>query len=135
MGPHFMLLLSIYVLYSNITYVYPVSCLVEIKLFQIVSNCFVSLLTFFFCCYVLFHSCSSRVQVLGTTLVHEFHISDNMYCIEMWKGTCAKWKWIHFRFVQRKRQRGLEAEFCQNKFYANQLISPRGGGQTVGVGM
>ena len=34
---HFMLLLSIYVLYSNVTYIYPVSCLVEIK---IVSNCF-----------------------------------------------------------------------------------------------
>ena len=33
-----MLLLSIYVLYSNVTYIYPVSCLVEIKLFQIVSN-------------------------------------------------------------------------------------------------
>ena len=34
-GPTFMLLLSIYVLYSNVTYIYPVSCLVEIKLFQI----------------------------------------------------------------------------------------------------
>ena len=33
-----MLLLSIYLLYSNVTYIYPVSCLVEIKLFQIVSN-------------------------------------------------------------------------------------------------
>ena len=32
-----MILLSIYVLYSNMTYIYPVSCLVEIKLFQIVS--------------------------------------------------------------------------------------------------
>ena len=30
-----MLLLSIYVLYSNVTYLYPVSCLVEIKLFQL----------------------------------------------------------------------------------------------------
>ena len=40
MGPHFMLLLSIYVLYPNVTYIYPVSCLVEIKLFQIVPNCF-----------------------------------------------------------------------------------------------
>ena len=38
MGPHFMLLLSIYILYSNVTYIYPVSCLVEIKLFQIVSH-------------------------------------------------------------------------------------------------
>ena len=38
MGPHFMLLLSICVLYSNVTYIYPVLCLVEIKLFQIVSN-------------------------------------------------------------------------------------------------
>ena len=38
MGPHFMLLLLIYVLYSNVTYIYPVSCLVEIKLFQIVSK-------------------------------------------------------------------------------------------------
>ena len=38
MGPHFMLLLSIFVLYSNVTYIYPASCLVEIKLFQIVSN-------------------------------------------------------------------------------------------------
>ena len=37
MGPHFMLLLPIYVLYSNVTYIYHVSCLVEIKLFQIVS--------------------------------------------------------------------------------------------------
>ena len=37
MGPHFMLLLSIYVLYSNVIYIYHVSCLVEIKLFQ---NCF-----------------------------------------------------------------------------------------------
>ena len=39
-GPHFMLLLSIYVLYSNVTYIYPVSCLMEIKLLQVVSNCF-----------------------------------------------------------------------------------------------
>ena len=38
MGPHFMLLLSIYVLYSNVTYIYPVSYLMEIKVFQIVSN-------------------------------------------------------------------------------------------------
>ena len=54
MGPHFMLLLSIYVLYSNVTYIYklciifqyiyiyiyiyPVSCHVEIKMFQIVSD-------------------------------------------------------------------------------------------------
>ena len=29
-----MLPLSIYVLYSNVTYIYPVSCLVEIKLFK-----------------------------------------------------------------------------------------------------
>ena len=36
MGPYFMLLLSIYLLYSNVTYIYLVSCLVEIKLFQIV---------------------------------------------------------------------------------------------------
>ena len=35
MGPHFMLLLSIYELYSNVGYIYPVSCVVEIKLFQI----------------------------------------------------------------------------------------------------
>ena len=34
MGPHFMLLMSIYVLYSNVSYMYPVSCLVETKLFQ-----------------------------------------------------------------------------------------------------
>ena len=35
MGPHFMLFLSICVLYSNVTYIYisQVSCLVEIKLF------------------------------------------------------------------------------------------------------
>ena len=33
MGPHFMLLLSIYVLYSNVTYIYPVSCLVEIHFY------------------------------------------------------------------------------------------------------
>ena len=38
MGPHFMLLLSIYVLYSNVTYIDPVSCLVEIKLFQNAKN-------------------------------------------------------------------------------------------------
>ena len=31
MGPHFMLLLSIYVLYYNVTYIYPVSCFVEIN--------------------------------------------------------------------------------------------------------
>ena len=37
MGQHFMLLMSIYVLYSNVSYIYPVACLVEIKLFQIVS--------------------------------------------------------------------------------------------------
>ena len=36
-GPNFMLLLSIYILYSNVTYTYPVSCHVEMKLFQIVS--------------------------------------------------------------------------------------------------
>ena len=35
-GPHFMSLQSIYVLYSNVTYIYPASNLVEIKLFQIV---------------------------------------------------------------------------------------------------
>ena len=45
MGPHFMLLMPTYVLYSNVTYIYPVSYLVEIKLlfhycFKIVvSNC------------------------------------------------------------------------------------------------
>ena len=33
-GPHFMLLMSIYALYSNVTCICPVSCLVEIKLFQ-----------------------------------------------------------------------------------------------------
>ena len=39
MGLHFMLLLSIYALYSNVTYIiYPVSCLVEIKLFHIVET-------------------------------------------------------------------------------------------------
>ena len=38
MGPHFMLLLSIYVLYSNVTYIYPVSCLMEIKLLK---KCFI----------------------------------------------------------------------------------------------
>ena len=38
MGPHFMLLLSIYVLYSNVTYIYLVSCLEEIKLFQLFHN-------------------------------------------------------------------------------------------------
>ena len=37
MGPHFMLLLSNYILCSNVTYIYPVSCLVERKWFQ---NCF-----------------------------------------------------------------------------------------------
>ena len=37
MGPHFMLLLSIKVLYSNVSFIDPVSCIVEIKLFQIVS--------------------------------------------------------------------------------------------------
>ena len=31
---HYMLLQSIYVLYSNVNYIYPISCLVEIKLFQ-----------------------------------------------------------------------------------------------------
>ena len=34
MSPHFMLLLSIYALYPNVTYIYLVSCLVELKLFQ-----------------------------------------------------------------------------------------------------
>ena len=34
MGPHFMLLVPIYVLCSNVTYIYPVSCLAEIKLFH-----------------------------------------------------------------------------------------------------
>ena len=38
MGPHFMLLMSIYVLYSNVTYIYIyILDHVEIKLFQIVS--------------------------------------------------------------------------------------------------
>ena len=32
MGPHFMRLLSIYVLNLNVIYIYLVSCLVEIKL-------------------------------------------------------------------------------------------------------
>ena len=40
-----MLLLSIYVLYSNVAYIYPVSCLVEIKLFQLFQNC----------CFCVFH--------------------------------------------------------------------------------
>ena len=39
-GPHFMLLLSITVLLYNVTYTYPVSCRVIIKLFQIVSKLF-----------------------------------------------------------------------------------------------
>ena len=39
-GPTFHTLLSIYVLYSNVTYIYPVTCLVEIKLFQLFQNCF-----------------------------------------------------------------------------------------------
>ena len=40
-GPtFFMLLLSIYVLYSSVTYIFPGSCLMEIKLFQIISNYF-----------------------------------------------------------------------------------------------
>ena len=42
MGQHFMLLLSIYVLYSNVTYIYPVSCLVEINC----GNCEMSYQTF-----------------------------------------------------------------------------------------
>ena len=29
----------------------------------------------FFCHFILFHSCCSLAQVLGTTLVYEFHIS------------------------------------------------------------
>ena len=46
MGPHFTLLLSINVLCSNVTYIYPVSCLVEInffKLFMIGCPCSISL--------------------------------------------------------------------------------------------
>ena len=40
MGPHFMLLPSIYVLYSNVSYIYPVSCMscgnkIVSKLFEI----------------------------------------------------------------------------------------------------
>ena len=35
-----MLLLSIYVLYFNVTYIYPVSCLVEIKLLCLKKNYF-----------------------------------------------------------------------------------------------
>ena len=38
MGPHFLLFLSIYVLYCNASYIYPVSCFVKIKLFPI---CFI----------------------------------------------------------------------------------------------
>ena len=34
-----------------------------------------SLLTFFVCFSILFHSCCSHVRVFGKTLVHEFHIS------------------------------------------------------------
>ena len=46
MCPHFMLLLSIYVLYSNVTYIYPVSCLVEIKLFQTCATTVAALMDF-----------------------------------------------------------------------------------------
>ena len=34
-----------------------------------------SLLTFFVCFFVLFHSCYSHARVFGKTLVHEFHVS------------------------------------------------------------
>ena len=34
-----------------------------------------SLLTFFVCFFILFHSCCSNAQVFGKTLVHEFPIS------------------------------------------------------------
>ena len=60
MGQHFMLLLSIYVLYSNLTYIYPVSCPVEIKLFQIVSN---------FSVAVLMRKCSGE-----RSCMHVFHV-------------------------------------------------------------
>ena len=35
------------------------------------------LLTFYFCFFVLFHSCCSRARVFGKTLVSEFHVSNN----------------------------------------------------------
>ena len=38
-----------------------------------------SLLTFFFCFFVLFHSCRFHAPVFGRTLMHEFHISDSHY--------------------------------------------------------
>ena len=34
-----------------------------------------SLLTFFVCFFILFHSCCSSAHVFGKTLLHEFHIS------------------------------------------------------------
>ena len=59
MGPHFMLLLSIYVLYSNVTYIYPVSCLVEIKLFKL---------------FQLFQIVSMRRGLFGKTFENLFEL-------------------------------------------------------------
>ena len=61
MGPHFMLLLSIYVLYSNVTDIYSVSSLVEIKLFQIVS-CVITTLAL--------HSIQERNCILFRVFLH-----------------------------------------------------------------
>ena len=38
-------------------------------------NTHASLLTFFVCFCLLFHSCCSHARVFGKTLLHEFHIS------------------------------------------------------------
>ena len=100
MGQHFMLLLSIYVLYSNVSYINPVSCLVEIKLFQIISKLFkIKTLMFEDLIALQIRKCMHRVKkhhyttcashlpslhhvcitLTSITTPHVYHISEHHY--------------------------------------------------------
>ena len=52
------------------------------KVLTIIIIILTSLFSFFFCCFVLFHSCCSHARVFAKTLVHELLISygHNEWC-------------------------------------------------------
>ena len=71
-----MLFLSIYVLYSNVTYISPVSCLVEIKLFQIVSNCIANK-ELRLCCCIQRYPQVANISKLD--LMPNFYMSEKVF--------------------------------------------------------
>ena len=98
MGPHFMSLLSIWVLYSNVSYIYHISCLEEIILFQLISNlfqtCFKLVSNLFQTCFKLvsnlFQTCFKLVSNLFQTC---FKLVSNLFqtCFKLVSLLCFPW--------------------------------------------